>query len=575
MKSLRQLLTLLLSLLFIVSSAIAINVAATAPQPRRVTVRVRVAAGKPKLAIILVIDQFRYDYLTRFADQFCDGGFRRLMQDGAVFANAHYDYTPTVTACGHAAVATGTGPSHNGIIGNEWFDRSTGKNISSVADASTKRLGGKKDADGASPHRLAGSTIGDELKLQSAGRAKVLGVALKDRSAILPAGKMGDSAYWYDGSNGAFVSSTYYFSDLPQWVKQFNQQHSPDRFFNAKWERLLPVEAYHRSEPDDAEYERQPTMLTKSGRPTTFPHIINGGEDQPGAKFYSHFEYSPFANEQTLDFARAAIEQEKLGADEVTDLLTISLSANDLVGHYFGPYSQEVQDMTLRTDRQLADFFNWLHQKVGLQNVVLAMTADHGVAPVPEHSMKRGLGGRVPMKEVGDSINSALASRFGEENLMLKLVSGNVYLNYEAMEKRNLSRSEVEKFIAETLTRHPSIAAAFTRSQLLSGELPHTKIAESVVRGFYAERNGDVIIVPKPYWLISDSDSATSHSTPYSYDTHVPVLFWGAGVSAGRYFNPACPTDIAPTLSALLELTPPSNSTGRVLTQAIKASQNR
>jgi predicted AlkP superfamily pyrophosphatase or phosphodiesterase len=520
------------------------------------------ATPKIKLVLGIVIDQFRYDYLTRFADQFGEGGFKRLLQSGAVFSNAHYPYTPTVTACGHAAFMSGASPAHNGIIGNTWFDRATGKSTTSVADANTKLLGGKDDAAGMSPARLIGSTLGDELKFYTAAQAKVIGISYKDRSAILPVGKHPNGAYWFSAINGAFVSSTYYFNELPAWVKKFNQEQNPSRYFGKTWERLLPEAAYARSLRDDYPHEKLTTG-------TKFPHIINGGEQTPGTKFYTHFELTPFANDHLAAFAKAAIENEKLGQDDVPDLLTISFSANDLVGHSFGPYSQEVQDITLRTDRTLAELLAYLDQKIGLQHVVVALTADHGVSPIPEHAQEYGLGGRIEAKAISEAAEAALDKRFGEEKWVLTLNNGNIYFDYAALERRKASPEEVEQIASATIRQIPGIAECFTRTQIITGQLPQTALARSVAAGFYPARNGDLVLVPQPFYLAGETIVA-SHGTPYSYDTHVPVIFYGAGIKAGIYTTTSSPLDIAPTLSAVLKLTPPSNSVGQILREAIR-----
>jgi hypothetical protein len=527
-----------------------------AAQPKKPT------APKIKIVLGIVIDQFRYDYLTRFEDQFGEGGFKRFLKSGAVFSNAHYPYTPTVTACGHAAFMSGASPAHNGIVGNEWFDRKMGRRTTSVADANTILLGGPAGATGMSPVRLVGSTLGDQLKFHTAGQSKVIGMSYKDRSAILPVGKHPNGAYWFSASNGTFVSSSYYFSALPAWVQKFNQEQNPARYFGKVWERLLPEAAYARSLRDDYPYE-------KWAFGTKFPYTINGGETQPGTKFYTQFEYTPYANEQLVAFAKAAIENEKLGQDEVPDLLTISFSANDLLGHSFGPYSQEVQDITLRTDRVLADLFAYLEQKIGWQNVVVAMTADHGVGPIPEYAQEYGLGGRIEANAIGAVVEAALNQRFGTDKWILALSNGNIYFDYAALERRKASRAEVERIASAAIVQIPGIAECFTRTQIVTGQMPKTAIARSVAEGFYPDRSGDLVIVPQPFYLAGESIVA-SHGTPYSYDTHVPVIFYGAGIQAGIFTTASSPLDIAPTLSAVLKIEQPSNSVGQILAEAIK-----
>jgi predicted AlkP superfamily pyrophosphatase or phosphodiesterase len=531
-------------------------------QQRRPGATARSSVKKPRLVVGVVIDQFRYNYLTRFEDQFGEGGFKRLLNGGAVFTNANYIHTPTYTACGHATFMSGATPAMNGIVGNEWYDRDSGKRVTSVSDDKTKLLGGREGATGMSPHRLVGTTVGDEMKLASGGKAKVIGMSYKDRSAILPSGKRPNGAYWFSADTGNFVSSTYYFEDLPAWVKAFNHDKHCGAYFGKTWERLLSEGIYQRSEPDDAAYEKSPY-----GR--RFPYTINGGEEKPGGKFYNQFEASPFANEHLVNFAMAAIENEGLGADDVTDLLTISFSSNDLVGHAFGPYSQEVQDMTLRLDRTLAELFNYLDKKVGLDQVIIALTADHGVGPVPEQVRALGYGGRVDAKSATDAITSALNQRFGEEKWILNFVNGNIYLDEAAIERRKLDLAEVENVAGQAVGRIHGIAAAITGTQIMTGRLPNSPIANSVANGFFPPRNGNLIIVPRPFYLFGEGVTA-SHGTPYSYDTHVPVILFGTGVVAGSYATVSSPADIAPTLSLLLKVEKTSNAVGRILTEAIR-----
>jgi predicted AlkP superfamily pyrophosphatase or phosphodiesterase len=520
---------------------------------------------KVRLVLGIVIDQFRYDYLTRFEDLFEERGFRRLLREGAVFTNANYIYIPTVTAPGHAAFMSGSIPALNGIVGNDWFDRETGKTVTSISDNTVKLLGGQGE-EPASPSRLIGSTVGDQLRLTNNGQSKVVGIAFKDRAAILPAGKHPNGAYWFDSMVGTFVSSTYYFPDLPGWVKEFNQTNRPEKnYFGARWDRLLPDSAYQRSLPDNSPYEKSP-------RGNTFPHIIDSDESKPGKVFYDRFRESPYANEYTAAFAKAAVVGEKLGQDDYTDLLTVSFSANDLVGHSFGPYSQEVEDITLRTDRVLADLFNFIDQKVGLANTIIVLTGDHGVAPVPEHSQDIGLGGgRFASKSLTSAIQTALDKRFGEAAWIRATVNGNFYFDYEVIERKKVNRQEVERAGCEAALKFQGVGQCFTRTQLLFGPLPPSGYAAQAARGFNAERSGDLVIIVKPFYL-QRTESGTSHSTPYSYDTHVPVIFYGSGIVPGSYANPSSPSDIAPTLSTLLKIEPPSNAVGRVLTEALKPS---
>lgn len=554
----RRRLTVLLSVLLLILPAASFNT--NAQGARRPAARVTRAARPVKLVVALMIDQLRADYLVRFSDQFVEGGFRRLLSGGAVFSNAHYNHTPTYTACGHSIFMSGATPSMSGIIGNEWFERETGRRVTSVSDTNVKLLGGREGAAAASPGRLIGSTLGDEMRLAGNGQAKVVGIGFKDRSAILPAGKRPNGAYWFNSAVGALVSSTYYFPELPNWVQKFNREVRPDRYFGKKWERLLPAEAYARSQPDDSPYER-------SSYGNTFPYTINGGESSPGAKFYSQFEATPYANEYAIDFAKAAIENEGLGVDDIADLLTVSFSANDLLGHTYGPYSQEVHDMMLRTDRVLAEFFEYLDKKIGLDRVVIVLSSDHGVAPIPEQVKAMGYGGRIEGRTTMTAVEDALKKQFGDEKWVRQFVNSNVYFDDEAIARKKADREELEKATCAAVMKVAGVGACFTRSELVEGELPKTKVAMSVVRGFHPARNGDVVVVPQPFFFFSEG-LGTTHGSPYSYDTHVPVIFFGAGIAAGRHAGEAGVIDIAPTLAALLNVTPPSNSEGRVLEAA-------
>ncbi len=530
---------------------------------------------KTRLVLGIVIDQFRYDYLTRFEDLFVEGGFRRLLDGGAVFTNAHYTYSPTVTAAGHATFMSGSMPSMHGIIGNEWYDRATGSQVTSVSDSTVKLLGrdggGGDGGTASSPKRLIGSSIGDQLRLHTNGQSKVIGISLKDRSAILPAGKHPTGAYWFDSKSGAFVSSTYYFNDLPAWVKQFYRETTTEKYFGLKWEKLLPESAYARSVPDAAPFEKSPYG-------NTFPYTINGGETKPGAKFYSQFTQTPFANDYTAAFAKAAIENERLGQDDFPDLLTISFSANDSVGHTYGPYSQEVEDITLRTDRVLADLFSYIDQRIGLKNTLIVFTADHGVAPIPEQMTEFGLGGRYKSGAITAAIQKALEDKFGADKWIQAYVNGNIYFDYGVIERHKTPLEEVERVASEAAKKIEGVSECFTRTAILSGRVPLTPVALRVVRGFNRERSGDLVIVAQPFYL--SGQSGTSHGTPYSYDTHVPVILFGGGIIAGSYASDCSPSDIAPTISTLLKIEPPSHASGggRVLTEAINAkvsSQNK
>ena len=531
---------------------------------------------RPRLVLLIVVDQFRYDYLERFGDLFVANGLRRLMRDGASWAQSNYDHMPTYTAPGHATMMTGAYPAESGIIGNSWFDRATGFTITSVSDDTTKLLGDNPNANGASPRRLIGSTVGDELRLTTNGRSKVIGVSIKDRSAILPAGRNANGAYWLSTATGHMVSSTYYFKELPVWVTAFNNAKPADKYFGAKWERLLPENEYvKRAGPDTPSWE---TVASTTGDTNAFPHTITGGAKSPTGVFYTHLDHSPFVNDLLLSFAQQAIINEQLGQDNDTDVLTVSFSGNDYVGHRFGPYSQEAMDVTLRTDRQIAALLDFVNTRVGLSNTLIAFTADHGVSPIPEQAQELGLGGaRLRTADLFATINKATSARYQGTDYLVKwndggtaFINGNLYFNYEALRRDGVSVEEFSQVVVAAALTFPGVARAFSRVQLLRGATSITDpIERRVLHGFYPPRSGDIVIVPEPFKYLGDSITAT-HGSAYSYDTHVPTIIMGQGVIAGRYLEPATPADIAPTLALLLRVTPPTNATGRVLIEALR-----
>jgi hypothetical protein len=474
---------------------------------------------------------------------------------------------------------TGAYPAESGIVGNEWLDRASGKRITSVTDESVKLLGGGPNDVASSPSRLMSSTVGDELRLVTNDRSKVIGISVKDRSAILPAGRHANAAYWFSTTTGNMVSSTYYFKELPAWVNTFNAGRPADKYFGAKWERLLPENEYlKRAGPDSTPWE----TVTSTGDTNTFPHTITGGAKEPNTTFYWALDYSPFTNEMLESFAQQAIVNEKLGQDDDTDVLTVSFSANDYVGHRYGPYSQEAMDAALRVDREIAKLLDFVDARVGLSNTLIAFTADHGVSPIPEHAAALGLGGgRINAADLFAAIEKALSARykpqtdyllrFKEANTMREwLINNNLYFNYDALRRDGVNVDEFSQIVCGAALTVPGIARCFTRNQLMRGATSVTDpIERRALHGFYPARSGDAVLVIEPYKYLAETITAT-HGSPYSYDTHVPTIIMGPGVNAGRYLEPASPTDIAPTLSAVLRITPPTSSVGRVLVEALK-----
>ena len=542
---------------------------------------------RPRLVLLIAVDQFRYDYLERFSDLFGPNGFRRLLRDGASWTQSNYDHIPTYTAPGHATMLTGAYPAETGIVGNEWPDRATGKNVSSVSDTTVTSLGGAPNEPAASPKRLMSSTVGDELRLVTNDRSKVIGISIKDRAAILPAGRHANAAYWFSGNNGNMVSSTYYFNDLPSWVVSFNNSHPADKYFGKKWERLLPESEYlKRAGADAPPWENIGNI---AGDTNTFPHTVTGGATGAGKAFYNALDFTPFSNDLLVSFTEQAITSEQLGQDDDTDVLSVSFSANDYVGHRYGPYSQEMMDVTLRVDQQIGALLDFVNAKVGLSNSIVIFTADHGVAPIPEHAAALGLGGaRIRGDDVIKALRSAISARYNPQNktpdntadyiykyeysgaLRDAFANGNVYFNYDALKRDGVNLDDITEVAGQAALTVPGIARFFTRSQLQRGETSITDpIERRALHGFYPSRSGDLVLIPEPYKYLNETITAT-HGSPYSYDTNVPTVIMGAGINPGRYYEAASPADIAPTLCALLGITKPSAATGRVLIEALK-----
>jgi len=509
---------------------------------------------RPKLVLILVVDQLRYDYLVRFRQQFVEGGFNLLLRGGASFADCRYAYATTSTGPGHATLSTGTYPNIHGIIGNEWYDPSLRRTVNCVEDGTTKLVTESdraSTAPGASPHYLVGSTIGDELRAASDFRSKVVAISLKDRAAILIGGHSPSAAYWYDHSSGHFVTSTYYMPTLPSWVAQFNRNSPVKDYCGRKWVAL----------PE-----------TPGGNGKVFTEFENGPpESCPDPKFLGWLQATPFMTEVELAFAQEAIKNERLGQGPDTDLLAVSLSVNDYVGHAFGPYSLQVADTTLRTDRYLASFFAELDKLVGLKDVWIALSADHGVAPNPEFILSHKWGpGNAQLALVSNTVEKGMVAAFGPGNWVAGVREPFIYLDYEALEKRHIQAVQAQEVAAGAAASAPGVLAAFTRNQLLTGSLPSSPLAHAAANSFNTKRGGDVFIVLEPYAVAVAGLTESGHGTPWSYDAQVPLLLWGSAFRSGVYFSPCQPIDLAATLAATLGLTQPSGSQGSPLVQAIK-----
>jgi hypothetical protein len=496
----------------------------------------------PKLVVVIVIDQFRGDYLERYHDRFVAGGFRVFLERGAYFADCNYDYANTRTAPGHATLFTGAYTSGHGIIGNEWWDPEKKKRVTSVEDDTTKLVGIEGGGTGASPHNLLSDTLGDELKLATEGKARVFAISLKDRAAVLPGGFSADGAYWIEPKSGAWITSTFYRSDLPEWVRNFNSSHRSDKLWNQEWK-------------DE----------TGKVLGSTTPR---GGRDGKPAGFYEVIGSTPFANQYEFDFAKELILYEKLGTGPTTDLLAISLSANDILGHQVGPDSPQMRGMALALDRQIADFIDFLGHQIGMANVWMALSADHGIAPLPDFARTLRLpAAGLEGKALHDHINSLLSQKYGKKADYVELDYPLAWLNEEAFAAAGRKEADAEADTGESM-KESGLEGYFTKWQLAhAAGIPGTELGRRYAHSYSPEGGWYVMGIPKMFEV--GGTHGTDHATPFAYDTHVPLAFYGLAFEPGIYRAHAEPVDLAVTLASLLGINAPAQATGRVLTEAL------
>jgi predicted AlkP superfamily pyrophosphatase or phosphodiesterase len=525
------------------------------------------ASAQPKLVLVMVVDGLPNEQLQRYRDQFGQGGFRRLLDQGASFSNAHQAHGITVTAIGHSAVLTGAYPYVHGIIGNNWIDPVTKKSVYCTEDTNYTYIGEEtKSSDGTSPNRLKVDTLGDQLRYATGNRSKVVAVSGKDRGAILLAGKTG-TAYMYMDKTGNFASSTFYMKQHPDWVKQYQAGKPQDRYYGKSWTALLPEAAYAGDASEDLN-------APKPGTHNRLPYTYYSESGEIDAGYYNNLKTGPFLDQLTIDFARAAVEGENLGRNPagVPDLLGVSLSAHDYVNHAFGPESKLSHDHLQRLDRMLADFFNYLDKRIGMDNVVVVLTADHGFPNTPEFSQTQHIDAqRIDGDKMMTALGQHLSDKFGGAKLLSAWSLPNIHLDYEQIDKSGLKREEVENAAARFLLKQNGIVEAYTRTQLESGAANTTRIATLMRRAWNREASGDLMVVTKPYWYFGTGISGTSHGSPYAYDTNVPLLIMGKRwIKPGYYGQYAEVVDIAPTLANLLHVRPPSGAEGRVLTETLR-----
>lgn len=521
------------------------------------------AIARPKLVVGLMVDQMRWDYLYRYQNRYGKGGFNRLLSQGFSCENTFIPYTPTATGCGHACVYSGTVPAINGITGNNWWDSKLQRSVYCAEDKSVKTVGSDSRDGEMSPVNMVSNTVTDELRLATNFRSKVIGISIKDRGAILPAGHSANAAYWYDESKGIFISSTYYMDDLPQWVKDFNNRKLPDSYYKEGWKTLYPVETYTQSSADAKEYER-----TEIGSKNSFPYDMSAyiGKD------YYKLPFLPQASTYTFEMAKAAAINEKMGKHAETDFLAVSISSPDYAGHSFGPNAIELEDTYLRLDKDIEQFLNFLDTHAGKGNYLLFLTADHGAAHVPDFLKEHHLpGGSIPLGNVVRKVNNGLQSKYKLKNGIINSTYYNLALNHKEIDSLDLDTDEVKSFIIKMVEKEEGIYRVVDKEELGESNLQQT-IRERLINGYYPYRSADLQVIPLPNWF-KDNPKGTDHSVWNPYDAHIPLVWYGWKVPPGKSYKERYMTDIAVTIAAMLSIQMPNGAVGKVIEEIAGSSR--
>ena len=522
---------------------------------------------RPKLVVGIVVDQMRWDYLYRFYDRYSSGGFKRMLNEGFTCDDTNIDYIPTVTAIGHSTIYTGSVPALHGIAGNDFIVQATGKSMYCTEDTTVQTVGSTSDAGKMSPRNLLVTTVTDELRLATNFRSKVIGIALKDRGGILPAGHTANAAYWFDDRNGAWISSTYYMKDLPQWVKDFNAKKLPDAYLKKDWNTLYPVNTYAQTLPDESKYEGKFAGAATTGFPIKTSELYKGNAGM--------IRTTPYGNTLTLDLAKAAIESEAMGKGTVTDFLALSLSSTDYVGHQFGVNAVEVEDTYLRLDKDLSDFFAYLDSKVGKGQYTVFLSADHGAA----HNTGFLRDHNVPA-DVWDTgaalrdLNKVLLDKYKSDRIVLSLTNYQVNLNNAVIAKAGLDEAAIKADCIRLLEKQAGVAFVVDMQKAAIATVPDA-LRTRIINGYNVQNSGVIQIVLQPAWLSGrrvgqNSPTGTSHGTWNPYDAHIPLVFMGWGVKHGSTVRATNMTDIAPTVAALLHIQAPNGSIGTAIQEVIK-----
>ncbi len=522
------------------------------------------SSSKPKLVIGIVVDQMRYDYLTRYWDRYGDNGFKKLINEGFNLRNAHYNYVPTYTAVGHASIYTGTTPDHHGIIGNNWYDKYQKKYIYCVNDSTYTSVGIGGRGGQKSPYRMMNTTITDQLRLAQNKKGKVIGLAIKDRSAILPAGHTANAAYWYEAmDDNKWISSSYYLKELPKWVRDFNKNNNADKYLSKPWNTLYQIDTYTQSLADNNPYE----ATFKGEKAPVFPHDLPNLRKENGN--YDIIKSTPYGNTLTLDFAKAAILGEQLGKGDYTDFLAISFSSTDYAGHKYGPDAVELEDMYLRFDLDIANLLSFLDEQVGKGEYTIFLTADHGAVQVPAYLQDL----KIPAKyfnwrDFSNYIKDLVKREFGSEDIIEHFSNYQIFLNKEELKKRKLKTDDVAEFLVQETIQYDGIYKVVTAKTMQTTTFT-SGILEKFQKGYNQKFSGDVILIPTPA-TISRGRTGTTHGSGYSYDTHIPIIFYGKGIKKGKSDKEYSITDIAPTLASFLQVEFPNGTTGKVIREVLK-----
>nr|WP_232823344.1 alkaline phosphatase PafA [Prevotella merdae] len=514
------------------------------------------AIERPKLVVGIVVDQMRWDYLYRYQKRYTDGGFKRLLGEGFSCENTMIPYVPSVTAIGHTCIYTGSVPSIHGIAGNNFVK--DGKKVYCTDDDSVKPVGTTSVAALMSPRNLWVSTIGDEMKIASNGRAKVVGVALKDRASILPAGHNPNGAFWFDDQTGCFITSSYYMDHLPKWVEAFNDKRLPEQYLSQKWNTLYPKNTYTESTTDENEYENGIREGVKATLPLNLPELYK--------KYgYGIIRNTPFGNSLTLDMAKAAIDGEQLGADDETDLLTVSCSSTDYIGHQVGTHAIETEDTYLRLDKAIADFLAYLDSKVGKGNYLVFLSADHGAMNNAAFLQDRRIpAGSWDASATAKKLNHVLAKEYPEAGDIVKTVMNyQVFFNRDVIKSKQLDFDNIKQTVVNVLKEDPSVLYACDMAKASTESIPE-EVKFRIINGYNRERSGDVVIILKPNFY-AHGMKGTDHGAWNSYDTHIPLVFMGWGIKHGATTKQTFMTDIAPTIAAMLHVQAPNGCVGKAI----------